>query len=412
MFDYKQVVDKKQVQQAVNSQTDESDIFVEDITPTVKPSGSQFNKRDEKWNNKKTASLHISARLGQINLPKRAERVKFCAEDIFSGRCPNCNNEYVTQVNFCRDRVCPVCNWRRARRLALVLQDRIDYCTREYGISRYILLTLSTPNVAWSELKPEIKKLLKAWNLFYKRLNHENTVTGWSRTLEITRGRDGLANHHLHVLLQVPPEYFTREGKGKPDLQYYSIWRLLVMWADCTKLSVKWPDNTAVTSHGIKMDGVDYTWQQYADGVKYGDPRWQAMQDTFATLERSVDVRAVRGTGGDHWDVLSAIREVAKYTTKHTDIDDMDDDDFLHYVQAVKGVRLWATGGRLKITEAQIERLLIDYAEEAAHHHGICGECGGLLQKIHRKWSAEAGEYRVWWAEDDPHYAGRDPPPG
>ena len=87
---------------------------------------------------------------------------------------------------------------------------------------RWLFLTLTVRNCHASELRETIKKMNDAFKKLTKRKEFK-PVTGWLRTTEVTRGKDGSAHPHFHVLLKVPPSYF-KGGQYVKQQTWREIW--------------------------------------------------------------------------------------------------------------------------------------------------------------------------------------------
>lgn len=134
--------------------------------------------------------------------------------------------------------------------------------------SRFIMLTLTVRNCELSDLRSQLAEMHHAWTKLIKR--KEWKVQGWIRTTEVKRRDRDLAGPHYHCLLMVKPGYFSND--------YVTQERWAELWQDC--LNVSYPV--------------------------------------------VVDVRAIKpkkgGTGERGEDVIAALKEVIKYTTKPEDI--------------------------------------------------------------------------------------------
>lgn len=309
----------------------------------------------EKWTMKKQGARVVARRLNDVadfmlhsggklsdkrskaeKLRRRAARVGACADEIYCKVCPECNIRYITRVHLCRDRLCPVCAWRRGKALTARLRKIASY---NIG-ARFLLLTLTVKNCEWSRLSDTLRELLGAWGKLSRRAKFARAVKGWTRTLEITRGKDGKAHPHLHVLLQVPPEYFNKERGLWLDHE-----ELVMMWRRCL--------------------GVDYL--------------------------PSVDIRAVPAGG-----VGKAILEVTKYLSKNTQVEGLTDEEFLAYADAVAGVRAWAAGGAMREADEEIrEEELLHLEEEEREERDTCPLCGRPLVDMVEKWDNVEGEYDI-----------------
>ena len=146
--------------------------------------------------------------------------------------------------NMCKNRFCPMCAWRKARKDALGLSLMMQYIKQEEK-KEFIFLTLTTPNVKVEELEDEIKKYNLSFGKLVKRKNVKAMMKGYVRKLEITynKQRDDF-NPHFHVLIAVNKSYFT-------DKNYYiSQKEWLEMWRDVTGM----PEITQVHIQKIKQN--------------------------------------------------------------------------------------------------------------------------------------------------------------
>lgn len=175
--------------------------------------------------------------------------------------------------------------------------------------------------------------MMEGWKKLSRRAAFRRAVLGWARTFEVTRGRDGKAHPHLHVLLEVPPEYFEKDGPLY--LEHDAFVRL---WAQCL--------------------GVDYA--------------------------PSVDIRAVR-----RGKIGGAIAEVTKYLAKGSDIEGLDDAEFSAYADAIAGVRAWGCGGFFRKADAEMEAEELLHVEGQDKEHGPrcdCPLCGQKLVEVLETW--------------------------
>ncbi|MBX5324368.1 protein rep [Staphylococcus caprae] len=133
--------------------------------------------------------------------------------------------------NLCKNRFCPVCAWRKARKDALGLSLMMQYIKQKED-KQFIFLTLTTPNVTSEHLESEIQNYNKALKKMIERKKVKSIIKGYVRKLEITYNekRDDY-NPHFHVLIAVNKSYFT-------DKRYYiSQKEWLELWRDVTGIS-------------------------------------------------------------------------------------------------------------------------------------------------------------------------------
>ena len=294
------------------------------------------------WEEKKKSASHMAARLGSIGESGRSYRMGCCADTIISDVCRKCETRYIIQTHYCRDRLCPICSWRRSLRLAHRLSDIIAANEREKH-SRYIFLTLTVRNVPWSELSNQVKTIMASWHRMNKRLKRAAVVIGWVRAFEVTMSKeDGTAHPHLHVLMQVGPEYFLPENTS--PYVYHKKNDLIRQWKECLH--------------------ADY------------DP--------------SISIKAIREAD---YEIGRAVTETTKYISKGSSgVNRLSLDDFRHYAKAMKGVRAWGAGGRMRITEEEIDARL--HGDEPAIE-SICGNCGDNLFEMREVWSSTQKAYTM-----------------
>ena len=115
-------------------------------------------------------------------------------------------------ANFCRDRLCPMCNERRSLKIFAQASRIMDYL-EDNGKYRYIFLTLTVKNCQSEGLSNAVGKIYAAWTALTRKRNKAwwNAVLGSMRTLEITRNPiDGTWHPHLHCILALSTVYFKR----------------------------------------------------------------------------------------------------------------------------------------------------------------------------------------------------------
>lgn len=131
--------------------------------------------------------------------------------------------------NTCKNRFCPICSWKKARKDALALAIQMAYIKDAYK-KDFIFLTLTTPNVKADELHEEIKDYNHAFQKLMQRKEVKSVVKGYIRKLEVTYNQDrDDYNPHFHVLMAVNKSYFNDRK------QYIAQARWLELWQQVTK---------------------------------------------------------------------------------------------------------------------------------------------------------------------------------
>lgn len=127
-------------------------------------------------------------------------------------------------ANFCRQRCCPMCQFRRSEKMFAEVLRVVKHLERRY---RFIHLVLTIPNCTdGRELVEGIKLLYKGFSnlLAYKSVN--GAFKGILRCLEVSYNYDNDTFHpHLHCLVAVNKSYFN-DTKA-----YLSYDKLRALWS-------------------------------------------------------------------------------------------------------------------------------------------------------------------------------------
>ncbi len=148
-------------------------------------------------------------------------------------------NKKLHKSNSCKNRFCPVCAWRRARKDALGLSLIMQHVKAEHK-KEFIFLTLTTPNVSESELENEIKHYNQSFRRLSNRTKFKKVVKGYVRKLEITynQERDDY-NPHFHVLIAVNKSYFTDKNYYISQQEWLNLWRDVTGIEEITQVHVQ-----------------------------------------------------------------------------------------------------------------------------------------------------------------------------
>ena len=323
--------------------------------------------RERPWQQHRREAVRTSAayaRLGGEHA-RRAARVRDCGSLLTFAECGAApeHPKRLEAANFCRERLCGMCQWRRSLKLGHQVRRVTAEVERQAPGTGWLLLTLTERNSAAEALPGAVGEMLGAWERLRRRQAYGERVQGSFRALEVTCNRErGDYHPHLHALLAVGPEYWHATYVKQ------ATWR---------------------------------TWWQAALRVDY-DPR--------------VDVRRVRDLG----DVSC---EVAKYATKPGDFvslsrpgteengDEQEAESLrvgaLH--AALRGRQLVAYTGTLRRAYRDLELAgevedidggdLVHVGEAPAAAGKACATCGQPMQAHEYGW-------RVGVTWDDGRYVG------
>lgn len=111
-------------------------------------------------------------------------------------------------ANFCRKRICPMCQWRKAEKQfsnCLKLSDMLE----KEGY-KFLHLVLTVPNCEEKDLKNTVSKLYNSFSKFWKYREIKRAFKGCLRCFELTYNYENFNFHpHLHCLIAVKKSYFN-----------------------------------------------------------------------------------------------------------------------------------------------------------------------------------------------------------
>jgi plasmid rolling circle replication initiator protein Rep len=274
---------------------------------------TDFSPNDKPWDRHRNCADQVSSLYDQVDFEDYSTRINRCAQMLLFGSPLDAQGQRTIRLKsafFCRVRNCPVCQWRRSLMWKARLGKALPLIERDYPKVRWLHLTLTVRNCPITGLRDTLKLMNAAW----KRLTmvKKFPAIGFFKSLEVTRGEDGSAHPHFHILMMVMPNYFG--GNYIKQDKWVEMWK--------------------------KALRVDY------------DP--------------GAHIQAIKVLGNND-NILDAVKEVAKYTVKGDDLI-VDTEWLVEYTKQVHKTRAISLGGILKIylsdTEATNEELVLGESTE------------------------------------------------
>lgn len=134
----------------------------------------------------------------------------------------------LTEAQFCRVRLCPVCQWRRSMAWRAKLFQNLPILLEKNKNLSFIFLTLTVKNCLISDLS----NTLNFMNLGFRRLRvrdeFRKSIKGFIRATEVTKS-NGLAHPHFHCILIVNKSYFNSR-------YYVKTKRWAELWMESLKI--------------------------------------------------------------------------------------------------------------------------------------------------------------------------------
>lgn len=189
----------------------------------------------DKWVPKKSLSEPLILSFCRLGLEERAKNVINCGTFLEFAKYQN-NDIKLHRANFCRDRLCPLCSWRRSYKIFGQVSQIMNLISDDY---EFLFLTLTVRNCTSKDLNNKIDELQKAWRRFsdYKRV--KSILKGFFKALEITYNQTADTYHpHYHVVLAVPKGYFNSRDYIQRD-DWLDMWRKAMRDYSITQVDIR-----------------------------------------------------------------------------------------------------------------------------------------------------------------------------
>lgn len=218
------------------------------------------------------------------------------------------------QADFCKSRLCPMCNWRKSLKVFSQTSQITDYMLKHYPTTRFIFVTLTQKNCAFDSLDEAIRamntafaKLTAKSQKYAFSANFKKSMLGYMRAIEVTYNPKTNTFHpHIHAIFAVKAGYFK-------------------------------------SGNYINHDGWREMWQE-AMGLDY-DP-----QVNVQTIKVKKDsTREFDVEGNEKQALVCAVAETAKYPVKMDKVLDLPQKTAVEVIialsKALRGKRLVVFGG-------------------------------------------------------------------
>lgn len=245
---------------------------------------------------------------------RNAQRVSNCSKWLKFQFIPS--SEGVIQLKlsdarFCRVRYCPVCQWRRSMLWKAKAYKILPKVIADYPKYRWLFITLTVKNCQIQELRKTLDEINKA----FKRLTELKawSAKGWIKSVEVTKGRDGVTAHpHLHILAMVMPSYFSHGYLSQ------SKW---VEWQQCLRVDYKPIIHVSAIAkhHDPKIIVPEILKYQVKESDLVADREW------FLELTRQMHQTRGIAVGGVLRSYLRLEEEPADLISKDEEIDEVDE---------------------------------------------------------------------------------------
>lgn len=317
----------------------------------------------EKWTMHKKNALEMAERLEKIGQYRRAFFVRNCSREVVIGHCEKCGKNHVLKAQLCRDRMCPICNWRLSMKRYSDMCGIITVLRERYPESEWQFVTLTVKNCKPDRLGKTIDEMSRAWNYIMSRPKTKERIIGWAKSLEVTYNAETKELHpHFHVLTMWEEGYAVEEDY------------LTEMWMKSVRLHV---DRKAQKSEKV------VTKAEYIEQLEIDPTEPEAKDTTIIPSKYDQEEDTAEA-------VREAVLETFKYSIKSKDTQEMPLWVFRKLDEDIKGRRLVAYGGVVKEIAAELGE------EELSEEETVrkCYQCGSVkMVQVIGKW---VGEGYIW----------------
>jgi len=281
--------------------------------------------KERPWRPKKMRNLILANSFGRQGQEKKSERVRYCGYRLDFQRDPESLRLTLKKAWFCRERLCPMCQWRRSLRVFKEVSRVMGVAMMRYGDELApLFLTLTVRNCFGGDLFSVLEGMFEGWKNYFDHRRMRKIFKGWFRALEVTYDKDkviGQRRYNKHK--DVYDRQGIKPGDENPNYDTYHPHFHVVLLVEKGYFA-----------------GKDY--MQTTEWVK----RWR----TAAGLDYDpvCHICKVKNRPGKARDIA----DVAKYTLKDADFLTKDKDLTDKHVSilgdALRSRRLYAFGGLLK----------------------------------------------------------------
>lgn len=288
---------------------------------------------DSKFAPKRKKSVLLSESYTRIGYDSKASRVASCGTELSFAYAISpdgvvSEDGKLHSAYFCKDRLCPMCAWRRSYKIFGQVSRIMEHIGDKY---EYLFLTLTVPSVPAEELTETISRLVKAWSNLIRQKPFKTAVRGFFRALEVTRNNDPdsksykLYHPHFHVVLAVPHSYWKKLYITRDE--WLEMWRKAYKDDSITQVDIRKAKSKDAYQKAGAQEAINMLSSAVAEIAKYAvkdsdyihesDP--ELTDEIVQTLAGALARRRLTAYGGCFDDAFQKLK-----------LDDAEDGDLVH----------------------------------------------------------------------------------
>jgi len=182
--------------------------------------------KDRNWRGRKLSNVKLSKGYQKLDYKENmVQNVRQCAE-VLTFLTQENGDLKLNQAWFCKNKLCPICNWRRSMKYSWQATQIVDEAMKREPKGRFLFLTLTIKNVPGRELNQAMSDLTKSFDKLFRRAKVKKNLLGFLRATEVTveEEREGYYHPHLHILMMMKSSYF-QGGEYLSQKEWTEMWK-------------------------------------------------------------------------------------------------------------------------------------------------------------------------------------------
>lgn len=254
-----------------------------------------------------------------------------CGETLWFTRDAD-NRLKLWQAWFCKDRLCPMCNWRRALKYTAQVGQILQVMMERKITGKPIFATFTMRNVKGEDINQSFSDFADSFRRLMAYKAVKTYCVGAIRTSEITyNAKSDTYNTHIHCLMWMSARYYKTSGAYLSQAKWTELWQRAARLDYTPVVNVKAvkprtpTDRDPTGLFGAVLETAKYPIKPDA----FRDLTTQIWQETDSQRQARLE-RIKHLERGMYRKRLISFFGVFKDIRKELQLDDPEDDDLVH----------------------------------------------------------------------------------